>query len=239
MDAFTVFPAIDLRHGQVVRLRQGDAKRQTTYGDDPERVARDWITAGATWLHVVNLDGAFGEDTDDNMQGLQSIIDTGAKVQFGGGLRTSAAIASILEMGVQRVILGTAAIEKPELVDRTVAAFGGQRVVVGIDARDGKVRVRGWTKGSEEDPLTLAKKIRAQGVNTTIVTDISRDGMDRGVNLDLAHQIMMVSGLSVIAAGGVNTIEDVRRANEMGLRGIIIGRALYEGQVSLEEALRC
>jgi len=239
MDVFTVFPAIDLRHGQVVRLRQGDAKYQTTYGDDPERVARDWITAGATWLHVVNLDGAFEEDTAENLNGLQSILDTGARVQFGGGLRSSTAIASILDMGVERVILGTVALEKPDLVGRMVAVFGGERVVVGIDTRDGKVRVRGWTKGSDEDPMTLAKQIMKQGVKTTIVTDISRDGMDRGVNLDLAHQIAEQTGLSVIAAGGVNAIEDVRRAKEVGLRGIIIGRALYEGQVSLEQALRC
>jgi phosphoribosylformimino-5-aminoimidazole carboxamide ribotide isomerase len=239
MDEFVVYPAIDLRHGKVVRLRQGDAGHQTTYGNDPAKVAQDWIAAGATWLHVINLDGAFGEDQFANMMGLQSILMTGGSIQLGGGLRSSESIRNVLGMGVERVILGTVAIEKPELVLDAVEQFGGERVVVGIDARDGIVRVRGWREGSEVDPISVAQQIKEQGVKTTIVTDISRDGMDRGVNIDLARQIAHDSGLSVIAAGGVNSIEDVRRARQAGLQGIIIGRALYEGQVSLEEALKC
>ena len=239
MSEFTVFPAIDLRHGQVVRLIQGDSERQTTYAHDPYAVAQDWISAGAKWLHVVNLDGAFGEESQSNMEALHSILTLGAKVQLGGGLRTRSAIESALDMGVERVILGTVAIEDPDLIDQVIAAFGGERVVVGIDARGGKVRIRGWRKGSELDPLAFGRKITDQGVWTTIVTDITRDGMERGVNLDLASQIQSETGLAVIAAGGVNSVQDVQRAKEVGLDGIIIGRALYEGQVSLVEALAC
>jgi phosphoribosylformimino-5-aminoimidazole carboxamide ribotide isomerase len=239
MDEFVVFPAIDLRRGNVVRLRRGDAECQTTYGDDPGQVARGWIASGAKWLHVINLDGAFGEDTTANMIGLKSVLDCGAKIQFGGGLRSIESMAKVIEMGVERVILGTVTLEEPELVERAVEAFGEARIVVGIDARDGKVRVRGWTQGSEVDPLSIALRIRDQAVKTTVITDISRDGVDRGVNLDLAKQIAVGTGLSVIAAGGVNSIGDVQKAKELGLQGIIIGRALYEGQISLEEALSC
>jgi len=239
MDDFIVFPAIDLRKAQVVRLRQGDANHQTTYGNDPKHIAQGWVNAGAKWLHVINLDGAFGEDQRANMIGLESILKTGAQVQFGGGLRSNELMAKVLNMGVARIILGTAAIEEPELLNQAVETFGGERVVVGIDTRDGRVRIRGWKKGSELDPLSVAQRIKEQGVETAIITDISRDGMDRGLNLDLAKQIAMRSGISVIAAGGVNSIRDVQRAKQAGLQGIIIGRALYEGQVSLKEALRC
>jgi phosphoribosylformimino-5-aminoimidazole carboxamide ribotide isomerase len=239
MSEFTVYPAIDLRRGQVVRLRQGDSERQTTYASDPRAVAQDWIDSGANWLHVVNLDGAFGEESQSNIEALRSILQFEAQVQLGGGLRTISTIESALDMGVERVILGTVAIENPDLIDQVVAAFGGDRVVVGIDAREGKVRIHGWRKGSGVDPIELAKKTVDQGVRTSIVTDITRDGMDEGVNLDLANRIQSETGLAVIAAGGVNSLQDVQRAKAIGLQGIIIGRALYEGQVSLVEALKC
>ena len=239
MSEFTVYPAIDLRRGQVVRLRQGDSERQTTYASDPSAIAQDWIVSGANWLHVVNLDGAFGEESQSNIEALRSILQFEAKVQLGGGLRTNSTIESALKMGVERVILGTVAIESPDLIDQVVAAFGGDRVVVGIDAREGKVRIHGWRKGSNLDPIELAKKTADQGVRTSIVTDITRDGMDEGVNLDLAYRIHSETGLAVIAAGGVNSLQDVQRAKAKGLHGIIIGHALYEGQVSLVEALAC
>ena len=239
MGIFTVFPAIDLRHGQVVRLKQGDPARQTTYSHNPAIVARRWLQAGAIWLHVVNLDRAFGEASDENLEALQAVLATGARVQFGGGLRSLTDVAAAIELGVQRVILGTAAVEKPEMVQQAVSYFGSGRVAVGIDARQDHVQVRGWAQDTEIDPLTLAKRLRDYGVTTIIVTDISRDGMSKGVNLALARRLAQQTGLAVIASGGVNSLKDVRRIHQAGLQGVIIGRAFYEGKFTLEEALQC
>lgn len=240
MSEFMVYPAIDLRKGKVVRLEQGDPLRQKTYADDPKSVAQIWLEAGATWLHIVNLDGAFGDALGlDNLAALKGILSTGAQLQYGGGLRSWEAIETILNVGVSRIILGTAAIEQPELVRRSIAACGAGRVAVGIDVRQGHVRVRGWTEAALMDPLALAHEVKKLGVERAIVTDITKDGMDRGVNVDLARKIAAGAGLSVIAAGGVNSLEDVRRARQAALEGIVIGRALYEGQISLKEALRC
>ena len=240
MKSFTVYPAIDLRGGKVVRLKQGDPHRQTIYGEDPQKMAQKWLEAGATWLHIVNLDGAFGDkDSDKNLDSLKAILNTGAQIQFGGGLRSWEDIENVLDLGVSRIILGTVAIEKPWLLEKAITTYSAHRVAVGIDARQGRVRVRGWMEGTELDPVVLAKNLRSTGLKRAIVTDITRDGMDQGVNLDLARRIVEQAGLSVIVAGGVNSLEDVSRTRQAGLEGIIIGRALYEGQVSLEEALQC
>ncbi len=240
MSGFNVYPAIDLRSGKVVRLKQGDPARQKTYDDDPLRVAERWLGAGATWLHIVNLDGAFGyENSEENLGALKAILKTGAQIQFGGGLRSHESIENVLELGVTRIILGTVAVEDPELVKQSIEAFGAPRVAVGIDVRMGQVRVRGWTEGSDLDPIALVHDLKKIGVKRLIVTDITKDGMDEGVSLDLACRITDEVGLSVIVAGGVNSLDDIRRARQAGLEGIIIGRALYEGQVSLEEALQC
>lgn len=239
MGTFTVFPAIDLRRGQVVRLKQGDPARQTTYSHNPANVARRWLQAGAIWLHVVNLDGAFGEVSAENLEALQAVLATGAQVQFGGGLRSLMEVEAVIELGAQRVILGTAAVEKPEMVQQAVSCFGAERVTVGIDARQNQVQVRGWAQDTKIDPLTLAKHLRDDGVTTVIVTDISRDGMGRGVNTSLAHSLAQQTGLAVIASGGVSSLIDVRRVRQAGLQGVIIGRALYEGQFTLEQALQC
>lgn len=239
MGTFTVYPAIDLRRGQVVRLKQGDPTRQTTYSHNPADVARRWLQAGAIWLHMVNLDRAFGEVSDENLKALQAVLATGAKVQFGGGLRSLTDVEAAIELGVQRVILGTAAVENPEMVQQAVSYFGTERVAVGIDARQGQVQVRGWVQDAEINSMTLAVRLSDYGVTMIIVTDISRDGMGQGVNLALARNLEQQTGLAVIASGGVTSLKDVRRAHQAGLQGIIIGRALYEGQFTLEEALQC
>jgi phosphoribosylformimino-5-aminoimidazole carboxamide ribotide isomerase len=240
MGEFIIYPAIDLRGGKVVRLKQGDPARQKTYDDDPLHVAQRWLSAGASWLHVVNLDGAFGElHSEDNLDALKVIIQTGSQIQFGGGLRTWDDIRNVLELGVSRIVLGTVAIEDLELVKRTIATFGAHRVAVSIDVQSGEIRVRGWKKGYPLDPINLAMDLKELGIQRLIVTDITKDGMDEGVSLDLACRMAEELRLSVIVAGGVNSLDDVRKAHQAGLEGIIIGRALYEGQVSLEEALQC
>jgi len=236
---FTVYPAIDLRQGRVVRLHQGDPGRETAYSEDPVAVARGWLQAGARWVHVVNLDGAFGQGGAANLHALEALVATGAQVQFGGGLRSPAQVQIILELGVSRVLLGTLAAEQPDLVRDLVARHGADRVAVSIDARKGRVRTHGWLQEAGVDPLDLARELRAQGVAVAVVTDIGRDGTERGLNLDLARRVARGSGLAVIAAGGVNSLEDVRQARGAGLAGVIIGRALYEGQITLKEALRC
>ena len=236
-DTFTVYPAIDLRGGRVVRLAQGDPARQTVYGDDPAAAARRWQTEGAEWLHVVNLDGAFGDADGPNALALRAIVAVGLKVQFGGGLRDRASIARVLEAGVARAVIGTAAVEQPELVAEAVRDFGADRVAVGIDARDGRVRVRGWADDSGVAALDLAQQMRGLGLAWCVFTDVARDGVGAGVNVPATAALAQASGLNVIASGGVAGADDVARVRAAGLAGVIIGRALYEGQVTLKDVL--
>jgi len=233
-----VYPAIDLRRGRVVRLVQGDPGRETKYADDPLGVARRWQEAGAEWLHVVNLDGAFGERGRENLVALERILMTGLRVQFGGGLRNLESIRRVLDLGVSRVVVGTAAVENPSLVEAALRAFGPERIAVAIDAREGKVRTHGWKETTSMTAMELAGQWAARGVRWLIFTDVSRDGMGSGLNLTVTMQLAQATGLHVIASGGVVTLHDVRRAYQAGLSGVIIGRALYEGQVALEDALR-
>ncbi len=241
METFNVFPAIDLRGGQVVRLLQGDPGQQTTYGDDPAAQARRWREAGAAWLHIVNLDGAFGEPGGANQRALEAILkaDTGARLQYGGGLRSIEDIDRALALGIDRVILGTVIIEQPELIAEAIQAFGPRRIVAGIDARDNRVRTRGWTEASELDPVTLGSQLARAGVQTAVFTNISRDGAGSGVDLAATERLAKETGLRVIASGGVASLDDVREVKAAGLAGIIIGRALYDGRFTLEEALAC
>lgn len=237
MTDFTVYPAIDLRHGRVVRLQYGDPKRQTVFGDDPAAMAQRWLDAGASWLHVVNLDGAFGTESTANWAALLDITALGGQVQFGGGVRTLADVERALKVGVARVVLGTAAVEQPALVGAAVAAFGAAAIAVGIDAREGEVKTRGWQAGAGLSPVKLARQMQDQGIETIIHTDISRDGVLTGVNAAASAEIMEATGLAVIASGGVATLADVEQAKKYGLSGVITGRAIYDGALALEEAL--
>lgn len=245
MPAFTVFPAIDLRGGKVVRLKQGDPDRQTVYSDSPAEAAQNWIKQGARWLHVVNLSGAFRESEFENRRGLEQVLAVSAnanpdvKVQFGGGVRTLEDVAALLSAGVSRVILGTLAISAPDLLAIAVARFGSPALAVAIDVHAGRVQVQGWRQKTDTAPVPLAKHLSAVGVETVIYTNISRDGLGSGVDVENSQQIAIESGLRVIAAGGVNGLGDVRRARQAGLSGVIIGRALYEGKFTLKEALEC
>jgi len=249
VSAFDIYPAVDLRAGKVVRLAQGDPARQTTFGDDPAGAAQRWLEAGAAWLHVVNLDGAFEAQDQHSQTALRAILerarqDAGdlaprAKVQFGGGLRSLSQVAAALELGVDRVILGTAAIKDPDFSAQAVRQFGAQQVAVSIDARDSRVKLRGWLEDTPLDPLAVALQQAALGVTTLIYTDIARDGMGSGPAIDAARRLADASGLQVIVAGGVSALEHVRAARDAGLSGIIIGRALYEARFTLQEALAC
>ncbi len=234
---WNIYPAIDLRHGRVVRLKQGDPNQETKYADDPLVVARRWQETGADWIHVVNLDGAFGESSQANQAALERILTTGLRVQFGGGVRDLMMLRRVLEIGVERVVIGTAAVEEPDLLDIGLRIFGAEHIAVGIDARGGKVRTHGWGLATPLPARALAQQAAAQGVRWIIFTDVTRDGMGSGLNLEATVQLAQRTGLHVIASGGVASLEDVRQAYKAGLSGVIIGRALYEGQVILEDAL--
>jgi phosphoribosylformimino-5-aminoimidazole carboxamide ribotide isomerase len=239
--SFFIYPAIDLRAGKVVRLKEGDPNRMTAYSDDPAETARRWLDAGASWLHVVNLDGAFGESDNANRLALQNILRVAEKfnacVQFGGGMRSLDAIDAALSLGVSRVILGTIAVEAPKIAGEAIQKFGAERIAVGIDALDGLVRVRGWKDNSGILATDLALQIRALGLRTIIFTDVSRDGLGSGLNITATRELADVSRLDVIASGGVHTLDDVLAARDVNLAGVIIGRALYEGTIDLKEAL--
>ncbi|MBN1889635.1 MAG: 1-(5-phosphoribosyl)-5-[(5-phosphoribosylamino)methylideneamino]imidazole-4-carboxamide isomerase [Thermoflexales bacterium] len=237
MNAFTIFPAIDLRQGRVVRLRQGDPAQETHYGDDPLAATRRWQAAGATWLHVVNLDGALDESGRANMAALEKILTSGLSIQFGGGMRELDSLRRALELGVSRAVIGTAAVENPALIEAALAAFGPERIAVGIDAQAGIVRTHGWKEAAGVTAIELGRQWADKGVRWVIFTDIARDGASSGVNVTATASLARQTSLSVIASGGVVSLEDVRRVRQAGLAGVIIGRALYEGQIRLEDAL--
>ena len=236
---FTVYPAIDLRGGQVVRLKEGDPNRQTHYSTDPAATARRWIEAGAGWLHVVNLDGAFDQADQANHAAFQSILTeaqrAGVKVQFGGGLRTPEAIRRVLELGTARAILGTVVIEQPAVLAEALSRWGAERIGASLDARDGLVQVRGWQSSTPLQAADQARALKQAGLRWLVFTDIARDGLQTGLNLEATAALARSSGLDVIASGGVSRIEDVQRASEAGLAGAIVGRALYEGAINPTE----
>jgi phosphoribosylformimino-5-aminoimidazole carboxamide ribotide isomerase len=243
-----VFPAIDLRRGRCVRLRQGQAEDETVYGDDPAAIARRWVVEGARWLHVVNLDGAFGEAgpvsrRPVNLQRLAEIRAAvpGTPIQFGGGVRSLSDVEAALELGATRVVLGTVAVREPLLVAEAVGRFGTECIVVGIDARDGQVATHGWRQTSAVTAVVLAQRMHSQGVERVVYTDIARDGMLSGVNVEGTAALARLTGLRVIASGGVASegdIKNLRARAEEGIEGVIIGQALYAGALSLPKAIR-
>ena len=233
-----IYPAIDLKDNACVRLLQGRMEDATVYGRDPAQMARRWVSEGARWLHVVDLDGAFAGESV-NLPAIQAIVAaSGIPVQLGGGIRTLEQIGRMLEqVGVQRVILGTAAIEEPDLVAEAVRRYG-ERIAVGIDASQGRVAVRGWAEATAVTPVELWLKMTALGVQTIIYTDISRDGMLTGPNFEATKELIEATGAQVIVSGGVASLEDVRRSRAIGAEGVILGRAMYPGAVALGQALK-
>jgi phosphoribosylformimino-5-aminoimidazole carboxamide ribotide isomerase len=234
-----LFPAIDLKAGQVVRLLQGAPQQATVYGSDPAAQAEAFAAAGFRWLHIVDLDGAFA-GRPANAAAVEAILGRVSQpVQLGGGLRDLATIERWLALGVRRVILGTAAVRDPALVRAACKAHPG-RIVVGVDARYGLVAVEGWAATSELTALELAQRFADAGVAALLFTDVGRDGALSGVNVDATAALARDSGLPVIASGGVAGLEDLRRlksAAHKGIEGVVVGRALYEGRLDAAAAL--
>jgi phosphoribosylformimino-5-aminoimidazole carboxamide ribotide isomerase len=236
----TIYPAIDIKGGRAVRLLQGRADQETVYAEDPTTVAASFLAAGSVWVHVVDLDGAF-EGEPRNLGVIARIAATGLKVQLGGGLRTRERVEQVLAAGVSRVVIGTRAAESEAFIAELVAAYG-DRVAVGIDAKDGQVAVKGWVETTGTSALDLARRMDGLGVGTIIYTDIGTDGMLTGPNLPAQEEMAATVSAGVIASGGVSRREDVvalaqiqkRRPN---LDGVIVGKALYEGRVDLADLL--
>lgn len=235
-----VIPAIDLRGGRCVRLSQGVASAETVYAENPIKVAKRWCEEGAEMLHIVNLDAAFNKDDRENLKALERILlEVNVPVQFGGGVRSLDDVRAIDELGATRIVIGTTAIENPQLLNQIIDEFSST-IVVGIDARDGIVALRGWEKMSDIKAIDFAQKVADMGVTRIVYTDIARDGMLTGINLEATRAIAEASGIHVTASGGVATLADiyaVKELEEYGVDSVIVGKALYEGVFTLEEAL--
>lgn len=235
---FTVFPAIDLRHGRVVRLEEGRDDRRTEYGDDPVAVAKGFVDAGAQAIHLVDLDAAF---RDGNNRALikQVIEAVGVPVQVGGGVREDRHVEELLELGVRHVIIGSAAVSNPEWVGMLAKKYG-DKIIAGLDAKDDEVRTHGWVEGSGINVIDLGKRMADLGVQRIIYTDISRDGMLGGPNIESSANVARQTGLEVVISGGVANAADIRASASTGeakVVGVIVGKAIYEGHVTPKEAV--
>ncbi len=233
-----LFPAIDLKNGQCVRLEQGDFAKQTTFNDDPLAVAKDFEAAGATWLHVIDLDGA-KDGVRANQETIRSIVEhTSLNVQVGGGIRSEADVKALLELGVNRVIVGSMAVENLNLLTSLAVAYPG-KILVSLDVRDGFVTYKGWQKQSPITTLVMCRTLRRIGIDTIIYTDIATDGMMSGPNLSAYAMLKEATDLNVISSGGVRNIADLKRLQELGLSGAIVGKAIYLGHLDVKEAIIC
>jgi phosphoribosylformimino-5-aminoimidazole carboxamide ribotide isomerase len=237
---FELIPAVDLKGGKCVRLQEGIASRSTEYGDDPVAMALHWEAQGATRLHLVDLDGAFSGQTAHREIAKSIFRSLKIPVEFGGGLRTLDQIEEILALGAERAILGTVAAEHPEIVEEAVRRHPDS-IVVGIDARSGKVALRGWTDVTALTAVDLALRMKSLGVRRVIYTDVARDGMLRGVNVEETENLCLQSGMRVIASGGVSGIDDIRELwarRTCGIEGVILGRALYDRKLDFDDLRR-
>jgi len=232
-----VFPAVDLRDGKCVRLVQGRKEDMTVYSNDPMAMAIYWADQGARWLHVVDLDGAF-EGRPRNLDKVQAIAQAvDVKIQFGGGMRTLDDIERALQAGVQRVIIGTRAVEDPEFLLYLLNELGPERIILGLDAIDGMVAVEGWEKKSDILAVDFAQTAARLGATTAIYTDVARDGLLQGPNFEGIQCMVQESGLAIIASGGIASLDDIKRLQGMGVAGAITGKAIYEGRLELKAAL--
>ena len=229
-----IFPAIDLRDGRAVRLLRGDYDQMTVYSAQPCGVARRFIRAGAQRLHIVDLDGAKdGQPSMANWTEIEALVQQGhAFIEVGGGIRTEERILQYLDLGVNRCVLGTAAVEDFAVTERMARRYR-EKIAVGVDARDGKVATHGWLKTSGEDSFDLCRRLRDAGVQTVIYTDISKDGTLSGTNLDAYRRLTQIEGLNVVASGGISSVLELRALNEMGAAGAILGKAVYDGKLDL------
>ncbi len=231
-----IFPAIDLMGGEAVRLLRGDYAQKTVYSADPVSVARSFRDAGCTWVHLVDLDGARSGETPNFAAVRRIKAEAGLACEIGGGIRSMETVERYISAGLDRVILGTAAVTDPAFLEAAVAAYG-DRIAIGVDIRDGAVAIRGWTESSGLDAFAFCERMQALGVRTLICTDISRDGAMAGANRELYRELSQRFSIQITASGGVSSIEDVKALRELGLYGAIIGKAYYTGAIDLREAL--
>ena len=232
-----LYPAIDMKNGQCVRLRQGKFKEITVYSDSPEKVAAYWESQGATFLHLVDLDGALAGYSGNEDAIRRSVAAFSKPIEIGGGIRTEEAIERMLNLGVSRVIIGTKAVQNPLFLRDAVTHFGADRIVAGVDAKNGLVAIEGWEKVSEITAADLCGQMKEYGVRHVVYTDISRDGMLTGPNVEATKALTEATGMDIIASGGMSSMDDLRRLHEAGVKGAIIGKALYENRINLREAV--
>ena len=235
-----ILPAIDLRDGKVVRLLQGDYDRQVTYGDDPAAVAEQFVAAGAGWIHVVDLDAArSGLPTNtDSVRAICDAVAGRAKVEFGGGVRDRDRIERMRDVGVSRVVIGSAAMKNPVWFRELLAGAGvpNEGIALGLDARDGALRAEGWTEQVDRTADAFAREVAGSGLGAIVYTDIARDGMLTGVNVEATQRVIDATDVPVVASGGVRSLEDVTACRNIGCAGMIVGKAYYEGRIDLAEA---
>ena len=232
-----IFPAIDIYAGKAVRLYKGDYREMTVYSENPCEIAFDFKNSGAEQMHVVDLEGARTGGTPNLGMILELKKTAGLFTEVGGGIRNIETVGKYLENGIDRVILGTAAVENPSFLEECASLYG-DRIAVGIDLRDGKVAIKGWTEKTAVDGFDFLKRVRSLGIGTVIVTDISRDGAMRGTNTELYRRLSEIRGINVIAAGGVSSIDDGKALKEIGVYGAIIGKAYYTRAIDLSDAVR-
>jgi len=231
-----IIPAVDIRGGKCVRLYQGDYQQETVFNDDPVAAALAWRSQGARWLHIVDLDGAAAGEPKNIDVVRQTIGKTGLSVELGGGIRQEKVAEELLRQGVSRIVLGTAAIENKELIARLCQRFG-EAVVVSLDARDGKIAIRGWQKSTIVEVLQLGREMVAAGTRRFIYTDIERDGTLTGPNFDMIERLITETNVPIIVAGGISRPDHLQRISELRAEGAIIGEALYTGDINLGEAI--
>ena len=231
-----IFPAIDIKDNKCVRLLQGDFDKVNVYGDDPSLIAKKWQNSGAEFIHMVSLNGARGEG-NVNDESIKTILDTiHIPIQIGGGIRNKERVKELLDLGVNRVILGSVAIKNKELLKDLVKEYK-EKIVVSIDAKDGKVAIEGWEEVSDVNSITFCRELEKIGVKTIVYTDISKDGMLIGPNFDVYEKLSKETSLDIIASGGVTSMDDVKKLKNMNIYGTIIGKALYENKIDLKEVL--
>ncbi len=235
-----IFPAIDIREGRCVRLVQGKRENEIVYSSEPARVARFFQELGARWLHVVDLDGAFA-GAPRNLKVIEKIAHSvEIPFQVGGGLRSLRDVEQVLAVGAARVVIGTMAVESPSFAQELLECFGPERIVLGLDARDGMVAVKGWVEVAKVKAVDLARSMKELGIVRAVYTDVTKDGLLQGPNFEATEEIARNSGLRIIASGGVSSLEDVEKLltlEELGVEGVIIGKAIYDGTIDLRKAL--
>ncbi len=230
-----IYPAVDIKNGKCVRLKQGNFDAVTVYEQNPVKAAQNWIAQGASYLHIVDLDGAKQGNSQNEAIIAEIVKLSDVPVQTGGGVRSLEDVERKLSKGVARVILGTVAVRQPELVRQAVQKFGADKIVVGIDAKNGKVAVAGWEEVSHLSALELCLQMKTYGIKTIIYTDIAKDGMMSGVNIDATKELIEKTGLDIIASGGISNKQDLEKVQDIGAQGVIVGKALYQGTLQLKE----